>query len=272
MQFVSCGKGHYYNPAENATCPQCARESAGQTGFDFGVTQPLDQTQPMTVNEAYYPPVPSGGGMDPIGATEPIGSFGGGTPTMPVSGGNGGSTIPAPGGGGAPGNTIPAPGGIITTGSFGNPQPAGKIQDYGPTTPVGPIFDPGVPGAPAAQIKPVVGWLVCIEGPSKGRDFRIHSQNNYVGRARHMDICIEGDNAISSERAAIVAYDNEQKMFYFAPGMGSNLLRHNGKAIFAAVELQAYDALTIGKSKFLFIPLCGERFDWSANEEQNETK
>lgn len=262
MQFVSCGRGHYYNPAENATCPQCARESAGQTGFDFGMTQPIGATEPVGSNTWGGSPMP-GGGMDSIGATEPIGGFGGGSSTMPVSGGSMG---------GGAGHTIPAPGGVMGTEAFRDPTPSGKMQDYGATTFADNLYPNATPNTPAAQIKPVVGWLVCIEGPSKGRDFRIHSQNNYIGRARHMDVCIEGDTAISSERAAILAYDNEQKMFYFAPGMGSNLLRHNGKAIFAAVELQAYDSLTIGKSKFLFIPLCGEKFDWSTNEEEKETK
>ena len=29
------------------------------------------------------------------------------------------------------------------------------------------------------------------------------------------------------------------------------------------MELHAYDELTIGKTKLLFVPLCGERFDWN---------
>ncbi|WP_424766536.1 hypothetical protein [Paenibacillus sp. sgz302251] len=29
-------------------------------------------------------------------------------------------------------------------------------------------------------IDPVVGWLVCVEGPHKGNDFRLHSERNLL--------------------------------------------------------------------------------------------
>ena len=31
-------------------------------------------------------------------------------------------------------------------------------------------------------IDPVVGWVVCIEGPAKGMDYRIKSERNFIGR------------------------------------------------------------------------------------------
>lgn len=234
MQFVSCGKGHYYNPEEHATCPQCARENAGLGGgfnvSSVGVTEPV------------------GGGMDPIGTTEPVGgfgNFGGGMGCAPVA----------------------APGSPLNTTFFRDETiSAGKVQDYGPTQFASPEFTSTTPNSAESQIQPVVGWLVCVNGSTKGRDFRIHAQYNYIGRARHMDICIEGDTTISSEQAAILAYDDQQKMFFFAPSQGRNLVRLNGKAVLSPVELQAYDRLSIGKSEFLFIPLCGERFDWNENE------
>src|SRR5262249_26846325 len=47
--------------------------------------------------------------------------------------------------------------------------------------------DPGVTRAvyrdSTTGISPVVGWLVCVEGPDKGRDFRIHSEKNFIGRS-----------------------------------------------------------------------------------------
>jgi hypothetical protein len=46
---------------------------------------------------------------------------------------------------------------------------------------------------------PVVGWLVCIKGTNKGRDYRLHSDLNKLGRAPNMDVCIEGDEAIARE-------------------------------------------------------------------------
>lgn len=78
-----------------------------------------------------------------------------------------------------------------------------------------------------------------------------------------MDICISGDNCISTERAAVIAYDEEEKIFSFGPSMGHNVVRVNGKMLMNAVVLNAYDELTIGKTRLLFVPLCGERFDWN---------
>lgn len=115
-------------------------------------------------------------------------------------------------------------------------------------------------------IDPVVGWLVCIDGKEKGRDYRIHTDNNFVGRSERMDICIRGDETISRENHAIVSYDSVDKIFYFSPGDGRSIVRLNDKAIFQTAQLQAYDKLVIGKTSFLFIPLCGENFEWNGEQ------
>lgn len=113
------------------------------------------------------------------------------------------------------------------------------------------------------EIRPVTGWLVCVEGASKGKDYAIHAEYNYIGRSTAMDICIQGDQTISRENHAIIAYDTQERMFYFAPSGGGSIVRVNGKAVLSNVELQAYDRLTIGKSEFLFLPFCGEKFEWT---------
>lgn len=240
MQFISCGRGHYYNPEEHATCPQCAREGTVQNGDmpmdSLGATEPVPNFQGGPSLGATEPvPDLSFGTTEAIGATEPIGAF-------PPTGGN-----------------------TLNTAFFADTG-ANPVQGYTPTTFVSPEYLSAGPGSRQARIQPVVGWLVCVDGAAKGRDFRLHSQYNYIGRARHMDVCIEGDDTISSEKAAILAYDDQQKLFFFAPGQGRNLVRVNGRAVLNTVELQAYDRLTIGKSTLLFLPLCGERFDW--NEQQ----
>ncbi len=37
---------------------------------------------------------------------------------------------------------------------------------------------------PAGAPVPVVGWLVAVEGPCRGTDYRIHTGYNYIGRVR----------------------------------------------------------------------------------------
>ena len=42
------------------------------------------------------------------------------------------------------------------------------------------------------EMNPVCGWLVCISGPRQGKDYRIKSGKNFIGRADDMDIQILG--------------------------------------------------------------------------------
>lgn len=237
MEIIGCGKGHFYNPEQYDSCPQCAKE-VGMAG-SIGKTQPLD-------SNGFY-------GGQTVGETRPIGK------TEPVDGSQGGVVD---------GATQPLDGwsyNAETTGFYnGGNQGSGFADGYEKTTFVGSGSDKGQKTAGGSQkpLLPVVGWLVCVDGPSKGRDYRIHSQYNYIGRARHMDICIAGDEYVSADKAAILAYDNQEKFFSFGPGMGHNIVRVNGKMVMNAVVLNAFDELTIGKTKLLFIPLCGERFDW----------
>lgn len=111
-------------------------------------------------------------------------------------------------------------------------------------------------------IDPVVGWLVCVEGKERGRDYRIHTDNNYIGRSEKMDICLRGDETISRENQAIVTYDAVEKKYYLSPGDGRSIVRVNSKAIFQTVSLEAYDRLTVGKTELIFLPLCGDKFEW----------
>ena len=109
---------------------------------------------------------------------------------------------------------------------------------------------------------PVAGWLVAVSGSFKGTDYRIHSDNNFIGRSRRMNICIMGDETISKENHACISFDTRNKKFYFTPGMGRNIVRVNDNAIFVTTELQAYDIIELGITKFVFIPFCGNEFDW----------
>ena len=111
-------------------------------------------------------------------------------------------------------------------------------------------------------IDPVVGWLVCKTGAEKGKDYRIHAENNYIGRSESMDICIHGDETITRENHAIVTYDNIKGEFFFTPGMGRSIIRINGNVVLAPTKLNAFDEIEMGITKFVFVPLCGPDFTW----------
>jgi hypothetical protein len=110
---------------------------------------------------------------------------------------------------------------------------------------------------------PVTGWLICIDGPSKGRDYRIMTEKNFVGRADGMDIQVLGDNHIARRNHAVLVYDPKKRKTILLPGDSQGLVYVNDEAVYAPVELAPYDSIELGKSKFLFIPLCGENFEWT---------
>ncbi len=116
----------------------------------------------------------------------------------------------------------------------------------------------------AMGIDPVTGWLVCVQGPDKGKDFRIKSQRNFIGRDAGQDIAIEGDETISREKHAVISYDPKSNSFRVAPGDGRGMMYLNDEPVDMPTVLQPYDRIEIGQSVFMFIPFCGDRFRWEA--------
>ncbi len=119
-------------------------------------------------------------------------------------------------------------------------------------------------------VDPVVGWLVCVSGSEKGRDYKVHAENNYIGRSEKMDICVRGDETISRENHATITYDSADRAFYFTPGSGRSIVRLNGKALLMTQEIKAYDRIVLGTTELVFVPLCNQDFDWSMTEETEE--
>jgi hypothetical protein len=136
------------------------------------------------------------------------------------------------------------------------------------TTPLRPA--PGGPPAGATRrlveeqigIDPVVGWLVCIEGPDRGRDYRIRSENNFIGRDASMDIAIAGDDTISRQRHAIIAFEPGQKQFWLLPGEGRGLNYVNDAMVMSPVQLAPRDLIRLGKTKLMLVPFVDSTFAW----------
>lgn len=61
------------------------------------------------------------------------------------------------------------------------------------------------------ETSPVCGWLVCISGPRQGKDYKIKSGKNFIGRADDMDIQVLGDNKISRRNHGVVVFDPKKK-------------------------------------------------------------
>lgn len=224
---VRCPKcGNYYIPTVHPTCPYCS---------GAGSTEGFSQTTGADYAASF-------------GRTEPVGTadgrdVGGFSRTEPIVG-SFGQTEPPVGGGGS----VTVPGGNVSyydnsgNGSFQHTQIGGGLN---------------VPGG----TEPVVGWLVCIEGPARGSDYRLHVGYNNIGREEG-DVRISGDMQISGSDHARIAFDSDDAVFYIAPSAGRNIIKVNGKAVLNAAELKNYDVITIGTSKLIFVALCGEHFMW----------
>jgi len=107
---------------------------------------------------------------------------------------------------------------------------------------------------------PVTGWLVCVEGPEKGRDYRLHSGRNFLGRALQMDISIVDDKEISRENHCSVVYEPKKREYFLVPGSANVYL--NGDAVNEVADITTGDTIGAGGSEFVFIPFCKEGREW----------
>lgn len=134
--------------------------------------------------------------------------------------------------------------------------------------------DPGVTRHVWAKrmggVDPVVGWLVCIEGPERGRDYRLHTERNFIGRDPSMDVAITGDPSISRANHAVISYNPKRHTFRLAPGDSRGLAYLNDEEVIAPVALAPYDRIELGETTLLFIPFCGERFVWPIEEKARD--
>src|SRR5712692_7679933 len=114
----------------------------------------------------------------------------------------------------------------------------------------------------ASGISPVVGWLVCVEGPERGQDYRLHMEKNFIGRSSGMDIMIAGDDAVSREKHAAITFDPKKKMFWLQPGDSTGLAYLNEELVNTPAQIKADDVIELGKSKFVLVPFASKKFQW----------
>ena len=109
----------------------------------------------------------------------------------------------------------------------------------------------------------VVGWLVCTSGNDCGRDFRIHVDNNFVGRNDGCDIVIR-DPYVSAQHFTIL-YDPLNDIYIASMSGGRAIVYINGKPLTSDKILQKGDKLKVGQTELVFIPLESSdvKWDWS---------
>ena len=76
----------------------------------------------------------------------------------------------------------------------------------------------------------VTGWLVCVEGPLIGQDFRVHHGQNGA--------------------------------HYLVPGTAGGMVFYKGQILTQPVKLSLGDQVRIGNCCFMFVPFCTEGRTW----------
>ena len=125
-----------------------------------------------------------------------------------------------------------------------------------------PGFAPGAPAPDSTPEDPVAGWLVCIGGPHLCEALPIHVGLNSIGRNSSNRMVIGRDPGVSREKHAFITFEPRAREFFLRPGDSSGLTYLNGKYIYETKALTSGDIIELGKSRFYFFPLCGEKFSW----------
>ena len=123
------------------------------------------------------------------------------------------------------------------------------------------------PPAADAMDDPPVGWLVVIQGPGQGNVVTIGNGSNSLGRDPGERICVDfGDETISRSGHTIITYDPRGRKFYLQHGGGKNLTYMEDGPVLVPTELRAFSKIQLGETELLFVPLCGEQFEWADYE------
>ena len=227
MSFTKCANGHIYDPDIYSSCPYCSGRQVEVNFDNKGKTEPVDQ--------AAFPQPGVPQNMSNMGQTIPL-DYPGSQDTAPV---------PNPF---DPGQNI-NPRGWDADPSNGPAR--GRGDAGGGTEVIGGSYG----------IIPVSGWLVCLKGPMRGKSYTLYCKQNTIGRDRNKDAVITGDNTISGYQA-IIAYDIRGNTFTIVPKTETNTMYVNNEPVYESTKIKPYDLIEMGRSTFVFVPFCGDRFTW----------
>ena len=111
------------------------------------------------------------------------------------------------------------------------------------------------------SIQPVVGWLVCMTGGELGKDYRLHTGKNFIGRSTSMDVVLVDDKTVSRDKHCSVTYDPKGNTFYISAEKG-NIVYLNKERVQEPIKLQNGDQIHIGDTILTFIAFCEEERTW----------
>lgn len=263
MNLTRCQNGHFYDGEKFSSCPHCMEGK----GFGDSPTEMYDSDTEGMVTEANVTPMMASPVMNQGSTVDlkndgtlPIGGIPADNPTVSMERTESNLTTPWPGAGGVTDNPSNISG-------FDDDEDDHTQQYYDafevPTEAqvVAPATQPNTQKKCSAS-SPCVGWLVAIGGSHIGQDFHLKVGKNFIGRDEKMDIALTGDRSVSRDKQAIVIYEPKQHLYLVQPGESSSLVYCNNEVVLNPLQLKAYDIITVGEVNLLFVPLCGEQFNW----------
>lgn len=111
--------------------------------------------------------------------------------------------------------------------------------------------------------EPIVGWLVCVNGFDRGRNYAVKDKVNRIGSSPDNDIRIHREAAVMPDNHASIAYNKNTAACILQIGSGSNV-RINGQYIDRPQALKKFDIITIGNTQLVYAPF-SEGLGWKRN-------
>ncbi len=105
-----------------------------------------------------------------------------------------------------------------------------------------------------------MGWLIGLNGSTRGESYPVRMGRNVLGRDRRSDILVNDDQA-SSHHADLV-FRPEERRFILMDHNSTNGTYVNEEEIEPRRDLMGRDVIRIGLQKFLFLPLIQDGFYW----------
>lgn len=271
MNLSRCANGHFFDKEKYTTCPHCAGGASANDSLTTVFTEDanLAGMPEAPVVPGALPVIPAGGGTVDFAPedTLPTAPLPEAQLTMPLSDVNSFDTP-----------TVP----LMSSAEIIPPTDSVSMDSDDDHTVAffDDVFSNVAPAAPVMSAvkkestvsSPCVGWLIAIGGVHIGQDFRLKVGKNFIGRDETMDVAMTGDKSVSRNRHAIVVYEPKQHLYLIQPGESSALVYCNDEVVLGPVKLKPYDIITIGEVNLLFLPLCGEQFNWSALFEEMAKK
>lgn len=125
----------------------------------------------------------------------------------------------------------------------------------------------GAAGEPELEADdPVVGWLVIVKGPGRGKAVRLGKHWNSIGRDTDQRARIDfGDVHISRRNHAKLNYEPRSRKFVITIGDGVNPTYVRGENLLAPTEVKSGDRIQIGETELMLVAVCSETFDWESD-------